>query len=52
MWDVESGKVVATVDGYATSGLQCGVSSVRFSKDGERLVTMGNDGRVCLWRIA
>jgi WD40 repeat protein len=50
MWDVESGDIVATIDGYATSGLRCGVSSVRFSKDGKRIITMGNDGRVCLWR--
>ena len=44
MWDVESGDQVAVIDVHDKGGVRC----VRFSLDSTRLVTVGNDYRVCV----
>ncbi len=50
-WDLPSGERLFTIDVHATSGMFGGVRSVRFSQDGTRVVTMGNDSRACVFRI-
>lgn len=51
VWALESGDT-ASIDDNATSGLMGGTRSVRFSLDGRRIVTTGNDCRVCISKIA
>ncbi len=51
VWDLDSGAALGTVDAYATSGLLSGVRFARFARDG-RLVTLGNNGRICVWEIS
>jgi WD40 repeat protein len=48
VFEVASGKRVETLGVHPASAMFGGVRSVRFSRDGKRLVTAGNDSRVCV----
>ncbi len=47
----EEGRRVATIDDRERSGLLGGTRAVRFSNDGKRIVTMGNDCRAVVSRV-
>jgi WD40 repeat protein len=46
LWEAPTGKEVATLTGYTSTG-----GSVSFSKDGKTLITAGADDTVRLWTI-
>ncbi len=47
LWDVSSGKQLASLEGHKTN-----VWSIAFSPDGKRLISSGYDGTVFIWDIA
>ena len=47
LWDVKSGKLVASLEGHPSN-----VWAVAFSPDGKTLVTTGYDGKVLVWDTA
>lgn len=50
-WGLPRGERLFAIDEHPKSGMFGGVRSVRFSRDGRRVVTTGNDYRACIFRI-
>lgn len=46
MWDYERGDCIAV--GLAHS---CSISKVRVSPDGQKIITVGDDGAIMIWKV-